>query len=203
MPPKSFLKKPASLAKGLDRFPRERLHRLSQLEKWHFWFVGRRAWLDSFLQKHFKDKKKRILDLGCGTGFTLKHLAQMGYRAVGTDFRFEGLHRVRRTATSPVVQADATRLPFADLSFDLVVALDVLEHVEDHAALAEIKRILKPQGRLALTVPAFRWLWSVRDDEAGHLRRYTRGEMQTLLRSHGFEKIEIHFRNFSFFHGSS
>jgi SAM-dependent methyltransferase len=75
------------------------------------------------------------------------------------------------------MRADATRLPIADNVFGAVLLLDVLEHVDDHAALAEVHRVLRPGGVAVITVPAVPWLWSYRDEAAGHLRRYGRRQL--------------------------
>jgi SAM-dependent methyltransferase len=85
------------------------------------------------------------------------------------------------------VQADAIRLPFAPASFDAVFAFDVLEHVEDEdGALREIRRVLRPDGRFVLSVPAFPFLFGRQDVVCHHHRRYRRSRLVPLLRAHGF-----------------
>jgi SAM-dependent methyltransferase len=130
-----------------------------------------------------------VLDVGCGTGTNATVLRAHGRRVFGVDYRPEGLRAAhgeqRRDAV--FVQASATHLPFVDGAYDLVTALDVLEHVDDKAALDEILRVLRPGGSILITVPAMPWLWSVRDDEAGHLRRYRRRALIELLSGCGLE----------------
>ncbi len=76
----------ASEGAGKNRFSRERLLRLSQLERRHFWFVGRRVLIDGLLGKYLNGAS-RVLDLGCGTGLMVEVLAKRGYRVVGLDLR--------------------------------------------------------------------------------------------------------------------
>ncbi len=83
---------------------------------------------------------------------------------------------------------DATRLAVAPATFDAVVALDILEHVQDDAAvLREAYRALRPGGVLVVTVPAYQFLWSDHDEAVGHLRRYTRGPLVRMVRETGFQ----------------
>lgn len=156
-------------------FRRERLDRLREIEGWHFWFAGRRDLIARLLHRYAAGRTGVALDLGCGTGAGLDELARRCGAVLGLDLRPEGLADTRRRfPASWLVQADAARLPLAEGSVDLVLALDVLEHLDDEAALREIRRVLRPGGMLVLTVPALRWLWSYRDRDAGHLRRYGR-----------------------------
>jgi SAM-dependent methyltransferase len=85
-----------------------------------------------------------------------------------------------------LIEGDATRVPLADASFDLVVALDVLEHVAPEALLGEARRLLRPGGALLLSVPAFPSLWSPLDEAAGHRCRYRRRELAAELAANGF-----------------
>lgn len=178
-------------------FTSERLAQLARMEQWHFWFVGRRALVDGLLDRHGIGPELRILDLGCGTGLMLRRLEARGCQVVGVDMRPEGLRHL--AATSPVVQADATRLPFTADSFDALLLLDIVEHVDDRALLAEVRRVLRPGGVAVLTVPAFPWLWSYRDQAAGHLRRYTRRRLVDTLAQAGLVVREVRYYQFFLF----
>ena len=159
-------------------FSAERLERLSEIEGWHFWFVGRRQLLDRLLKRYAKGRPQLVLDIGCGTAFTSRALAQHGHRVVALDRRPEGLRSRRQDTDAPaLLQAEATSLPLRDSVFDVVMLLDVLEHVDDGAVLREVARVLRPDGLALVTVPALPWLWSYRDEAAGHLRRYTRQQL--------------------------
>ena len=161
---------------------RDQMSRLFQLERKHFWFVGRRAFLRSLFKKYISSHEQLVLDLGCGTGHMVEILTRQGYRVLGLDIRLEGLQATRRLIPrSWLVQGQATYLPFADKSFEVVLLVDVLEHTEDVAALREVRRVMKPDGLLILTVPAVPFLWSYRDEIAGHLRRYTHRQLREVM----------------------
>jgi SAM-dependent methyltransferase len=181
-------------------FTGDRLAQLARMERWHFWFVGRRALVDGLLERHGVRPELRVLDLGCGTGLMLRRLERRGCRVVGVDMRPEGLRQLRHTSPgSPTVQADATRLPFAGDSFDALLLLDIVEHVDDRALLAEVRRVLRPGGVAVLTVPAFPWLWSFRDEAAGHLRRYTRRGLVRSVAAAGLAVREVRYYQFLLF----
>ena len=167
-------------------FTAERLARLKDLEVWHFWFHGRRILVNELMSRESIEGHPLHLEIGCGTGQTAKEMSERGHRVVAVDLRPEGLEAVRRANPSVIlVRADATNLPFRRESFDLVTALDVLEHVDDSAALDELRAVIRPTGRLILSVPAMPWLWSARDVDAGHMRRYTPRLLRAaLLRAH-------------------
>jgi SAM-dependent methyltransferase len=150
---------------------------LRRIEPWHFWFVSRRELVASLLRRELH-AGETVLDVGCGTGSSLA-LAGDGVRRVGIDIHIEEL-------TRGMLQGDAVSLPLRSSSVDVILALDVLEHVDDEAMLAEVARVLRDGGRLIATVPAVRALWSVRDEAAGHRRRYSRAMIRALLGRHGF-----------------
>jgi SAM-dependent methyltransferase len=187
----------ASTEKGL---PPDRLGRLSRAEGWHFWFVGRRALVDELLRRHVPADGRPLLDVGCGTGFQLRALSAQGYRMVGIDLRPEGLLETRAGMPGArLLRGSATKLPVTDDSVGGVLLLDVLEHVDDGAALAEVRRVLHPGGTAVITVPAFPFLWSHRDEAAGHLRRYTRRGLSRAVALAGIELIEMRFYQFLLF----
>ena len=182
-------------------FPAARLFRLRQIEGWHFWFVARRQMVDCLLKTACPRGGGRVLDVGCGTGTNAGVLRAHGRRVVGVDYRPEGLRAAQQEQRGDAVfvQASATHLPFVDGAYDVVTALDVLEHVDDRTALDEIRRVLRPGGSILITVPAMPWLWSVRDDEAGHLRRYRRSGLIELLSSGGLELQRVTYYQFFLF----
>ncbi len=142
----------------------KKIERLKEMEAFHFWSVARRKLILNCLKKYSPGKK--ILDVGCGSGSLLFFLKQNGYLAEGVDSH----------AAAPI-QASAEKLPFLEGEFDALILADVLEHIEEKKALEEAFRVLTPKGILLLSVPAFSWLWSRRDVEAGHLRRYNAKEI--------------------------
>src|SRR5438270_1622169 len=175
-----------------DSLPREmQQHTYSimyEVEEKHWWFYGRRKIIESFVEKICRGIAKhppRILDVGCGTGANLQMLSQFGV-AEGVDVSAEALEFCRARGLSKVKKGAAETLPFEDASFDLVTGLDVVEHLDDDiAGLAEMRRVLRPDGRALLFVPAFMFLWGVQDDISHHRRRYTIPELKKRLRESG------------------
>lgn len=176
------------------RFKIDRLSRLSQIERRHFWFVGRRVLIDQLLNRYLGNKAQLVLELGCGTGLMVEILMGRGYHVVGLDQRTEGLYAIHKALPqSWLLQAEATRLPLKENAFDAVMLLDVLEHVDDRILISEIHRVLRPGGLAVITVPAMPWLWSFRDEAAGHLRRYTRRQLTGLLNAAQFQILKIRY----------
>ncbi len=156
-------------------------------EDTHWWFVARRAIVLALLRPLLPPLRPRILDVGCGTGSTLKELQEMG-EASGADISEEAVAFCRRRGCRDVRRVPEAGLPFAEGEFDAVLSLDVLEHIaDDRAALREYLRVARPGGVLLVTVPAYAWLWSVHDDLNRHRRRYLRAPLRSLLFSAGWE----------------
>jgi SAM-dependent methyltransferase len=183
----------ASAPPDRDRssFGADRLARLAEIEDSHFWFAGRRALVQRLLDRHVDRPAKAALDVGCGTGSFLPVLARYADRVVGLD----PLSGDREG----IVTGEAERLPFGEASFDLAVALDLLEHVDDWAAVGELARVLRPGGWAIVTVPAFPGLWSERDELAAHRRRYRRAALVDLIESAGFVVAETAYYQFLLF----
>ncbi len=172
----------------LGRHPEETIHTyFDRTEDSHWWFIGRRRIVLGFCRRLLPLPPVLILDIGCGTGATLKRLESLG-NATGVDISAEAVRCSRKRGCRDVrLMEEEDRLPFPDSSFDLLVALDVIEHIDDDlGALTEYRRVLKPGGRLLLTVPAYRWLWSHHDDLNRHRRRYRIGPVRRLLGEAGF-----------------
>jgi len=173
-------------------FGSERLTLIAELERSHFWFAGRRALVERLLDRHLEGPVASAVDVGCGTGSFLDVLDRYAGDVVGIDpLAGAGSDRIR--------PGDAESLPLDDSSVDLASALDVLEHVDDRAALTELHRALRPGGILVATVPAFPFLWSERDHLAGHRRRYRKAGLVSLLESAGFVVVETAYYQFALF----
>lgn len=152
----------------------EEYERMYRLEDSYWWFVGRHNLVLTFLRDLYANRSDlAILDIGCGTGAMSEKLARYG-KVVSADFSPLALQFSRRRTLTRLCTADAMRLPFRDNAFDLIVALDILEHLsDDQAALCEFQRVLKPGGRVVASVPAYQSLWSAHDVALMHFRRYT------------------------------
>jgi SAM-dependent methyltransferase len=173
-----------------------------EVEGSHWWFAGRRRIIRSFVERICRDLGKsrpRILDVGCGTGANLELLSEFG-EAEGVDVSAEALAFCRARGLENVRQGEAEKLPYEDGSFDLVTALDVVEHLDDDTAgLREMRRVLRTGGRALLFVPAFMFLWGVQDDVSHHRRRYTLAGLRRVLGAAGFEVERATYANVSFF----
>lgn len=157
----------------------EEYERMYRLEDSYWWFVGRHNLILKFLSATYPARSDlAILDIGCGTGAMSTLLARHG-AVTSADFSPLALSYCRRRGLRKLCAADAMRLPFRDMSFDVVVALDILEHLpDDAAALREFARVLRPGGRVISTVPAYRSLWSGHDVALMHCRRYVASELR-------------------------
>jgi ubiquinone/menaquinone biosynthesis C-methylase UbiE len=171
-------------------FDPERLAVIARMEPEHFWFVGRRALMESMVEPLLAEGEP-LLDLGCGTGSLVARWAAGGRRVIGLDQRPEGIAAARArlagagAGNAEFVVGDAHSLPFEASTFAGAFALDVLEHLDDQRALRELGRVLRPNGWVFVTVPAMPLLWSRRDELAGHLRRYTRTSLTRALHGAG------------------
>ncbi len=160
------------------------MRKLAELEGTHWWYRERRH----LLARQVRDLAPGVaLDVGAAGGGNTRVLRGLGWRAVAVEYGAEGAG-VARDRGLATLRADATALPVADASIDLVVAFDVLEHIEDdEAAVAHVFRALRPGGRYLVAVPCDPRLWSAHDEAVGHVRRYTRATLEQLLRGAGFE----------------
>jgi len=141
--------------------------------------------LDEFLEA---DPGRVVLDVGAGSGTFSNRLSARGFEVMSTDVTDEALGVLRERVSGEVLRADATALPFAAGSFDAVILAEVLEHLEDDArALAEAGRVLRPAGILGVTVPRNPAWFSRSDQWAGHVRRYTREDLESRVVASGFE----------------
>lgn len=161
---------------------------MAELEDRSWWFRSRNRLIEQTVRRFFPEALA-VLEIGCGTGYTLGALRNSLPRAelTGTELFEEGLSVARtRWDSVRLLQADARALPFGS-EFDLVGAFDVLEHIDDDAAaLSETRRVLRPGGGIIVTVPQHRWLWSDADDYAHHQRRYSRSELTSRIEAAGF-----------------
>jgi len=177
---------------------REYYREYRQVEDVHWWFVGRRRILLQVLDRYLGSNgshERRILDVGCGTGTMLTYLAAFG-KAEGVDIDEEALGYCRERGLQNVRLGEAGKLPFDDGSFDLVTALDVVEHLDDDAAaFREMRRVLRPGGHLLVTVPAHKFLWGDQDEVNLHKRRYGAGELHDRLVASGFELVRLSYMN--------
>ncbi|MCC6441960.1 MAG: class I SAM-dependent methyltransferase [Armatimonadetes bacterium] len=173
----------------------EEYRRMFRLEGAYWWFASRRRLILGLIERNFPNcRDLSILDIGCGTGATSRDMRRFG-AVVSTDFVKDALLFARTRECAPLCQADAHHLPFREGAFDLVVAMDIIEHLkDDRQALAECFRACRPGGKAILTVPAHMFLWSEHDVALHHYRRYNRNEFQARLQEAGWR---INFFSFT------
>lgn len=156
-----------------------------------FWAKQRCELLVWMMRRFFPDAST-FFEAGCGTGIVLESFARAfpRLRLVGADPYLPALGTAStRVPEAELIQADVRRLPFEE-EFDVVAALDVLEHVDDDSgALRELRRSVRPGGGVLIAVPQHRWLWSAADEWALHHRRYTRSELIAKIRDAGLDPI--------------
>jgi SAM-dependent methyltransferase len=175
---------------------------LFRVEQSHWWHTGRRKIIASFVEdicRRVTDRRPRILDVGCGTGANLLMLSKYG-DAEGVDVSEDALSFCHERGLEQVKLGAAEALPYEDGTFDLVTALDVVEHLDDDlAGLREMRRVLRPGGRVLLFVPTFMFLWGLQDDVSHHRRRYRMPELRRVLEQAGFEVERTTYANITFF----
>ena len=172
----------------------EQQQRYYDLGKSYWWLAGKyRIIHDVLLGLLPKGGGARLLDLGCGPGNMLDFLTAHGV-VFGSDFSADALRFCRGRRHERVFRADFHRLPLLPSSFDVVTAIDVIEHLQDdRQAISELFQIVRPGGHLVVTVPAFMSLWGDHDELYGHFRRYRRGELRDKLQAAGFELVKLSY----------
>jgi SAM-dependent methyltransferase len=140
-----------------------------------------------------------VLDAGCGTGGLLGRLGveRPDLRAVGVEWSAAAAARAAAKSGAPVVRGSVNALPFGDATFDAAIAADLLCHgaVDPPLALAELRRVLRPGGRLVVNMPAYTWLLSVHDRLVHNVRRCTARQLAAMLRDAGFIRVRPGYWN--------
>lgn len=197
----------SSNAKSITKpLPREMMEHtypiLYEVEQSHWWYIGRRRIIAGFVEeicRQVTDRRPRILDVGCGTGANLLMLSNYG-QAEGVDISEDALAFCRARGLEKVRLGAGEELPYEDATFDLVTAFDVVEHMDDDlAGLKEMRRVLRPGGRVLLFVPTFMFLWGLQDEVSNHRRRYRLPGLRRVLEQSGFEIERTTYANITFF----
>jgi len=174
----------------------------------HFYDVEARFWWNVSTRRAFwsalaevaPGRDARVVDVGCGTGIALREFPWRTRLRCGIDDSPIALALTRRRGVHDLVRADVATLPVASDTIDVVLALDVIEHLDDDAAaLREMARALRPGGHLLLHVPAFNVLWSGKDRINHHRRRYRRPTLRRLVRAAGLEPLHLAYLNVALF----
>jgi SAM-dependent methyltransferase len=165
----------------------------------HWWFASRTRAILAYLDRYVgAGRNLRVLDVGCGAGNMMHHLAHYG-EVTGVDNNPKPLDVARRRGLD-VREGTADALPFGANEFDLLSVLDTVEHVPaEGQVFEECYRVLRQGGKLLVTGPAFMFLWSRNDVINMHQRRYTIYELRRKLEEHGFRVRRISYNNFFIF----
>lgn len=154
-----------------------------------FWVRSRnRLFKRIVLEQMNRGGRTRLLEIGCGTGEFIRHIVDTdGMDITGSEVYLKGLvYAKRKLPDVEFIQLDVTQGTI-DTQFDMIVAFDVIEHIDDDiAALANMHQMLTPGGTLVISVPQHQFLWSRLDDIVRHKRRYSSKELQQKLQAQGF-----------------
>ena len=173
----------------------------AQIEASHWWFVGRRRLFRKIINELKPTPSWRILDVGTSTGTNLRLLKDMGFSdAKGVDLNQEAIKFCAEKGLGEVQLGDIKNLPFDTETFDLVLATDILEHVDDDLrALRELERVMASGGKLLITVPAFTSLWGHNDNMSHHKRRYVARQILAHIEKTGLLVCRRFYFNFLLF----
>jgi len=164
-----------------------------KIEDSHWWFVGRRAIISNILKDYPKGQK--IFDFGCNTGNLAGRLQSEGFDVYGSDISDQALAFGMSKGVKNLEVGSIGNMPFKDKKFDTILALDVVEHIEDDVAtLRELSSMLSANGRIIIMVPALPILWGVQDEVAHHFRRYTKSSLRSLV-----EKTDLKINRLTYF----
>lgn len=163
---------------------RELAARYADLYHYHWWWRAREAILVRAIRRLGLPADAQILDVGCGDGLFFPELEAFGHvRGIEVD---TSLLTADNPARARIFTAPLGDPAYDDWRFDLITALDVIEHIaDDNGAVARMIDLLAPGGKLLITVPAFMSLWDRHDELNHHYRRYTAAELRRLLERHG------------------
>ncbi len=173
----------------------EEYEKMYKLESSYWWFQGRKKIILELLKKYALSKSVNspILDSGCGTGLILQELNNYGF-TIGLDFSPKALAYCKERGLNNLLKGDVSQLPIKSNQCEIVVSLDLLEHIEkDEIVLKEYHRILKKDGIICLAVPAHPFLWSSHDDALHHYRRYTKKGFKEILVKNHFDIIRYSY----------
>lgn len=168
--------------------------RMAEREKTYWWHLGRLRILQVYVGRGLKDvKKAKVLNVGCGTGGTIDMLESFGV-VDNVDISSDAIKFMKKNGYTRIQKVNGIKLPYKDKTYNAVGAFDVLEHIENHTgALKEWKRVIKDDGSVIISVPAYQWLWTGHDVSLFHERRYTTGRLKQAAKEAGLKVDKISY----------
>lgn len=169
-------------------YPDESRESIAEIEAQSFWFLHRNRMILKLLEEH--GRPVAFWEIGAGNGFVSWYLQQSGIEVVSVEPSFEGTHFAVKRGVRHCIAALLENLCLPDASLPAIGFFDVIEHLKDPKLfLAECVRVLQCNGLVATTVPAFPFLWSQADEDAGHFRRYTRKMLDRAMIEAGLRRV--------------
>lgn len=166
-----------------------------KIEKEHWWFTARQKIILEYIKKHVNiSKETTLLDVGCGTGAIIEMLSNH-FNTYGLDSSPQAIEFCRKRGLTNLFQGNLESFN-KDRKFDIITILDVIEHIDDDVKLLrQSNELLKENGSVVVTVPAFQFLWSYHDIVTHHKRRYTKNQLIKVVKSAGFQIKHITYFN--------
>ncbi len=177
---------------------------MNEFEKNYWWHQGKKFLVNELVKKYGSNIKNedglRILEIGCGTGEITESLQKYG-NVTGIDMSNEAADFCRERGLENIIVADINTINIDSLEkYDLVLALDVLEHIQDDIeAIKRVGKLLSQDGYFIINVPAYKFLWSEHDEALQHKRRYSTYEIKRKLEDNGFEIVKMSYFVFAAF----
>jgi SAM-dependent methyltransferase len=171
---------------------------ISETQLGHWWFVGRRSIIRDLISRMHLPKAAKILEVGCGPGGNLNMLNDFGF-IKAFEMSKDAIAMARKQTNNCFdikVGSCPNDIPFEGEKFDLICMFDVLEHIdEDGETLIVLKKLLKDNGKLLITVPAYQWLYGGHDKLLHHKRRYSFNELTIKAKSSGYQVEKLTYFN--------
>lgn len=175
-------------------FPSEGLDVFDKVDQVSFWFRHRSMVIEDLVASRVSKEDPLILEVGSGSGVLIGHLSSKGYRSVAVEPGPGGAIQARSRGANVAVQGTLQEAAFPSEAFSVVGLFDVIEHLDDWLeVLTEARRVLRPDGVVIITVPAFMWLWSEHDEWNEHKRRYTKASLNLAMEEAGFESTRCSY----------
>lgn len=169
-------------------FPEANYNKNAQIEDRSFWFRHRNQCIVDLAKKFVPNQV--FWDIGGGNGFVTKGLTEAGFEAVLVEPGIQAVLNAKKRELPHIICSTFQDIGIKETSISALGFFDVLEHIDDQDDfLSKIRRLLRPDGMVFLTVPAYQFLWSREDIDAGHFRRYTRKKLHKVLKNNGFNIV--------------